>query len=191
MKLLRTLYIIVILTVFFASNLYGQDKPQYVGASKCRVCHKSAKRGDQFTKWQEGPHAKAYASLASEAAKKAAADAGIKGDPQKAGQCLECHVTAYKVDAALKADSYSIEEGVSCETCHGPGSLYRKASVMNAKKYAADPAAAVAEWEKLGLIHPDEKLCVSCHNEKSPTYKPFNFEEFSKMIAHPNPNIKK
>ncbi|MFC1557439.1 multiheme c-type cytochrome, partial [candidate division KSB1 bacterium] len=145
----------------------------------------------QFTVWQEGPHAKAFEMLGTPAAKEAAEKAGV-GDPQKAGECLQCHTTAYGVDASMLATGFEpAKEGIGCETCHGPGSLYRKASVMNAKKYQEDPEGTLAQWKELGLIEPDGNLCITCHNEKNPFHKPFNFEEFSAKIAHPNPNIKK
>jgi hypothetical protein len=38
-----------------------------------------------------------------------------------------------------------------------------------------------------GLIIPDEALCRSCHNEESPTFKGFNYEEYLAKIAHPVP----
>jgi hypothetical protein len=37
------------------------------------------------------------------------------------------------------------------------------------------------------MIIPDEKLCIGCHNEESPTYKEFNYAEAVKQIAHPRP----
>ncbi|MFC1493415.1 cytochrome c family protein, partial [candidate division KSB1 bacterium] len=160
-----------------------------VGASKCKACHMAAKKGNQFKVWQGSRHASAYATLATDRAKSVAAEAGVTGDPQKADACLKCHVTAHGTDAANLDASYKQDEGVSCEECHGPGSLYRKATVMNAKKYAADPAGSVASWKTMGLKTPDEELCKKCHNEESPTYKPFDFKKFQEMIAHPNPNI--
>ena len=38
-----------------------------------------------------------------------------------------------------------------------------------------------------GFIVPDENLCETCHNEESPTFKGFKYEEALKQIAHPNP----
>jgi hypothetical protein len=71
---------------------------------------------------------------------------------------------------------------VQCESCHGPGSEYRKKTVM------ADQKKAVAA----GLVLPekDEKVCTKCHNKDSPTWdaaKGFDFEAAKKKIAHPIP----
>jgi hypothetical protein len=43
-----------------------------------------------------------------------------------------------------------------------------------------DHAASVAA----GLVEQSEKVCVACHNEKSPTFVGFKYEEFLKKIDH-------
>lgn len=154
---------------------------QYVGVNKCKMCHKSAKKGNQFGIWSESAHAKAYATLATDEAKAVAKKAGVSGDPQKAAECLVCHVTAYKAPASAKSATYKMEEGVTCETCHGPGSLYKSMKVMKALTAGTQDAAAVA------FTKATEKTCLECHNKKSPTYKPFNFTERMKEIEHPMP----
>jgi hypothetical protein len=42
-----------------------------------------------------------------------------------------------------------------------------------------------------GMIYPATQSCKLCHNEESPTYKPFDEKTFSEKIAHPNPKAKK
>jgi hypothetical protein len=39
----------------------------------------------------------------------------------------------------------------------------------------------------VGLLAVTEESCTGCHNEKSPGFKGFNFEEMSAKIAHPYP----
>ncbi len=46
----------------------------YVGTDKCKVCHKSKKKGNQYGKWLESGHAKAWATLATDEAKAIAKD---------------------------------------------------------------------------------------------------------------------
>ena len=158
--------------VLFSMLVNAQDeKAQYVGSSKCKICHMSAKQGAQYKKWQDSAHSKAYETLASEESKKVAEKVGVKGDPQKAAECLTCHVTAYNAPASEKAESFSMTEGVGCEECHGPGSLYKSMSIMKALRAGTQDPKAVA-FQKDG-----KETCLQCHNEKSPTYKPFNFEE--------------
>lgn len=168
------------------SNAPAQEKQRtFVGVSMCQTCHngKVAEK-DAATPssaiWKDSSHAKAYESLASDQAKAAAKEKGI-ADPQKAPECLACHVTAYGIDAQYLGKKYRAEDGVQCESCHGAGGDYASnIKVKNAiKKGEADPAT-------VGLIvKPDEKTCVQCHNDKSPTFKGFNFAEKVKVIAHP------
>jgi nitrate/TMAO reductase-like tetraheme cytochrome c subunit len=143
----------------------------------------SAKSGAQYKVWQGSKHAKAYEALASEQAKAIAKQKGI-ADPQKSEACLKCHAPASTVAAEAKKATYTIEEGVSCEACHGPGSAYMKMGTMKAIASGKEPG------DKYGLVKPTEKTCKKCHNAESPTYdesKPFKFEEMFKKIAHPKP----
>jgi len=154
--------------------------PQYIGASRCRTCHRTEKSGDQYTIWEQSAHAKAFATLATPEALKVGKERGID-NPQTSPECLQCHVTAYNVDAAQLGEKYDKAEGVSCETCHGPGGdYYKKATMEGVTKGEIDPAS-------VGLVKPEEALCRGCHNEKSPFFKGFNFEEFKAKIAHPIP----
>jgi len=152
----------------------------FVGASKCKTCHKKPENGEQFKIWSEGAHAKAYATLASEEAKKIAEAKGI-ADPQKADECLSCHVTGHGVAAEFLGTKYDMTEGVTCEGCHGAGGDYYKKKTMMAVTAGDIEAASV------GLVKPDAKVCTGCHNDKSPTFKSFDFAAMSKKIAHPIP----
>jgi len=149
---------------------------KYVGAKACKMCHNSATQGKQFDIWMGSKHSKAYATLATPEAKKVAAEKGI-ADPQKSEKCLKCHVTAYAAPKEMLMPTYSVEEGVSCEGCHGPGEKYKDMKVMKDKKLSMAN----------GLVIPDEKTCKGCHNPESPSYKEFKFAEALKLIAHPKP----
>ena len=39
----------------------------------------------------------------------------------------------------------------------------------------------------MGLWTPNEEVCKTCHNEKCPTAKEFNYEERVKEFSHPYP----
>lgn len=153
---------------------------EYTGVKKCKICHKKPETGDQFGIWEKSPHAKAYESLASAEAKAEAAKLGIE-NPQTAPECLKCHATAFAVMADTTA-KITVEEGVSCESCHGPGSGYQKKATMEGITAGAiDPAS-------VGLVIPDAKTCTRCHTpEGNPFYKEFDFAKFSAQIAHPIP----
>ncbi len=156
----------------------GVDAPEhaFVGAEKCKMCHSSAKKGAQYTKWKEARHSKAYETLASDKAKEAAATKGIE-DPQNAPECLRCHVTGYGAPEELLTGKYKIEDGVGCESCHGPGADYLKMSIMKDREKSIEA----------GLVIPDAATCTGCHNEDSPFFEGFDFDTFYAKIAHERP----
>ena len=165
--------LIVIFALFAGSSVFAQEF-EYIGAAKCKVCHNKPETGKQYDLWKATGHAKAFETLKTPEAIKIGQAKGI-ADPSKDQSCLKCHATA-----AINADlnlSITMEEGVSCESCHGPGSAYKSMAVMKSREQS------IAK----GLIIPDEKLCKKCHNPESPTFKPFDFAVASKAIAHPNP----
>ncbi len=154
-KKLVALLSMVFLVVSFAKAV----DEKYIGATKCKMCHNK-----QFTIWGKSPHAKAMASLTG-------TDATNK-------KCLNCHSTAASVDQAF-VSTITVEEGVSCESCHGPGSAYRTIPKMKNKQEAM----------KIGLIEPKEAVCVKCHNSESPNFKGFNYAEYiqKENFKHNNP----
>lgn len=157
---------------------------KYIGAAKCANCHKAEAVGNQMGKWAESKHAKAFEALATDAAREAAKAKGIE-DPQKAEACLKCHVTAFGKPAEELGSGFKPEQGVQCESCHGPGDLHMKERVKAAAKAKDGAPAPVAEGEIVG--HPKMDTCTGCHNAESPTFKEFCFKEFSAKIEHLNP----
>jgi len=171
--------ILIVLLAFLAGGgLMAQDF-KYIGAPKCKMCHMKPAKGDQFGKWEAGPHANAMKTLAGEEAKKIAAEKGI-ADPTTDAACVKCHATVGHIDQSEIA-GIRMSEGVSCESCHGPGSRYKSASIMKSRERSMEN----------GLILPTEEVCKSCHNPESPTYKPFNYKEAVAVIAHPDPTLQK
>jgi hypothetical protein len=156
----------------------------FVGAAKCAMCHKKPEQGEQYLKWQNSKHAKAFATLATPEAKEVGKKLGVE-DPQKDAKCLKCHVTGYAAAAALKGPKYDPTEGVGCESCHGAGNDYSKKSVKEGiMAGTVDPAS-------VGLLKPDQKTCEGCHNQESPSFKGFDYEKMKEKIAHPIPAERK
>ncbi|MGD1010216.1 MAG: multiheme c-type cytochrome [Candidatus Aminicenantales bacterium] len=146
----------------------------YVGAQKCQICHRTEKQGQQYTIWEQSKHAKAFEALSKpEAAAKAKA-LDVAGNPAESPVCQKCHAPLCEKAPELKA------EGVSCEVCHGPGSAYKKLSVMKDKDEAV----------KNGLVlygSPDKikALCLKCHANAHGTT--FDFDASWAKIKHPVP----
>jgi hypothetical protein len=156
------------------------DQFELIGSVKCKMCHKKDSSGNQWAKWEGSQHAKAFATLASDEAKAIATEKGL-GDPQKEAACLKCHATQHFLGSEVKANAkgkYADTEGVGCEACHGPGSAYKKKSIMKDSELS----------KQNGLHTPEgESFCIKCHNEESPTFEAFNYKERWAKITHPVP----
>ncbi len=172
MKSILTLLVLAAFVCLLTVPGLAQEKGnKYVGAKMCGACHKKP-TGDQFGIWQKSKHAEAFKTLQSKAADEIAKKKGLKVAAAEAPECLECHT----VNAALK------EDGVGCEACHGAGSAYKSMSVMKDKAKAI--AAGLTEFKDAAAI---EKACKKCHNEKSPSFKGFDFKTMWPKIQHPRP----
>lgn len=154
----------------------------YKGAGACKMCHNKKDKGEAHAKWSASSHAKAFTDLAGDKAKKVCEERKL-GDAQKEKSCLECHVTAYGVEAKMLDAKFKPEDGVQCESCHGPGELHIKNRVKEAALKKTIERGALKDEIRLGT----EATCKRCHNEKSPFYKEFKFDEFKKVIDHTDP----
>jgi YVTN family beta-propeller protein len=145
---------------------------KYVGVNTCGQCHKGPKSSYQFSKWRMSKHAQAYSVLATEKAYELAEKEGIK-DPQSSDKCLKCHSTVFFDPAGGAVDTYSIDEGVGCEACHGPGSKYYKKAVMSNPELAREH----------GLREVTREICLGCHEEFHKGS--FDYDRAIKEITHP------
>lgn len=183
MKKISGITLLTAITLLFTfsnySNISAGDAPQFTGVKTCGMCHKKADVGEQLKIWESSKHANAYKTLQTAEADKIAKDKGIEGKAVDAKECLECHATGYDVDASLKAKNFKVEQGIQCESCHGAGSKYKKKSIM--KDHAKAVAGGLVEYKDEAAI---EKQCKTCHNDKSPTFKDFDFAKRWKEIAH-------
>ncbi|HAN79205.1 MAG TPA: hypothetical protein DCQ31_16270 [Bacteroidales bacterium] len=138
-NVIKLLAAIIAVTLTVGAN--AQFK--YVGADGCKMCHNKPAKGDQYNTWLNGKHAKAFSLLKTEAEKK---------DPK----CLSCHSTFGSVAAAdISGRTFAATEGVSCESCHGPGSAYKAPAVMKDQGIA----------KSKGMIIPSQSTCDKCHDD--------------------------
>jgi YVTN family beta-propeller protein len=123
--------------------------------------------GHQYSVWRMSPLARAWSVLSTPAAYQQPARKGIPGDPQSAPECLKCHTTGF---GAAHSASSTVDEGVTCEACHGPGSDYMFEAVMRDRRGAI----------QAGLKSPGPATCLGCHDEK------FDVAAGLRKIAHPS-----
>ncbi len=171
----------------------GSQDSKYIGAGKCKNCHRAEKSGGMFGKWQKMSHAKAYDVLASDEAKKVGKEKGVD-DPQKSDKCLKCHVTAFGEPADRLAKKFDPKLGVQCESCHGPGEKHAKDRLTAAggEEDAGDAEKALTKIPEGEIVgHPGVDSCLKCHNEESPSFKPLCATEIFKEVMHLDPRKKR
>jgi hypothetical protein len=127
-----------------------------IGPSKCTGCHDHERQARKWSK-EEPAALRGHSHFGTRAqleAPKSAAFARAVGltDPYDVkGSCVRCHATVFRGDAGA---------GVSCESCHGPGSGYNDLHQVKgsyAKAVAAGMRDLRAKPAKVGV------LCVECH----------------------------
>jgi len=104
----------------------------YAGSESCAPCHANI-----VEVWKSTRHANAFSSPI------------FQRDWSELGSkiaCLECHTTGYD-----PASGAYVQEGVTCESCHGPFQ-------------PAHPAQAMS-------ITPDAELCANCHKTTTDEWK--------------------
>lgn len=152
-----------LLTFSLTDPLRAEDNPdaKFVGVAKCGSsgCHGNAKLGNQLAKWEESGHGKATTDLDTKKAKEYAAKLKI-GEPMKADLCMSCHVTAQGVSEDRLMETFTGDQGVECEMCHGAGSLYL---VPHMKK---DRTIADLVAKGLRPLKTEKEIkdnCLPCH----------------------------
>ncbi len=87
---------------------------KHVGAAACAPCHAA-----EHAAWAASPHATAMRTLSTEAAR------AHVPEPETTVACVSCHATADASGPPPTAlTSYRVDEGVGCESCHGPGEAH-------------------------------------------------------------------
>ena len=176
--------LVTLLPMALAMASTGQPKePVYVGVRVCSECHSGPAAGHQFSLWRLTPHAKAFATLSMEESKEIARLSGIPEAPHTARVCLGCHATGANAEDWQRDETFLIEDGIQCETCHGPGSEYMDEAVMRDRELAMER----------GLKVPSAQTCMICHGPKGSheavlSSEPYNVDEALQTIAHPRPD---
>src|SRR5467141_48142 len=145
----------VAVVCFGAAAPAHAQKYSFVGRAKCVNCHDH----DNEKLWSEkkdGPppnnHLNALKQMDAAKTKKYAAAVGV-ADPYDpaSSSCLKCHATVVKVD---------VGGGVTCDTCHGPGSGYLD---PHQKKDAYAAAVAAGMVDAVKKPQAWAALCMNCH----------------------------
>jgi len=142
--------------------------PKFTGAMSCAStsCHGGGgERRNQWLIWsyQDFHSQRPVATLATARAKQIANSLQIS-DPTTDSRCTACHAPLLAVPAAQRGAAFSAEEGVSCESCHGPAENWLRSHTRPDWTEADRVEAGMRDLENL---YVRANTCVACHQTVS------------------------
>jgi cytochrome c554/c'-like protein len=150
----------------------AEEKPpsrfQYTGPGSCASssCHGAVQpRSDsripqnEYSIWiAQDRHANAYNVLGNAQSHTIARNLGLKESAQQSQRCLPCH--ALDVSEAQRARSFELDDGVSCESCHGPASAWLGPHTTRGWTHAQSVALGMIDTKNLQVR---AQQCLTCH----------------------------
>jgi Cytochrome c554 and c-prime len=143
------------------------ETSKYTGPGSCSStsCHGSVKpRADsrifqnEYSIWVvKDKHAKAYDALTSPVGERIGRILGV-GKSEQSAKCVACH--ALDVPADARAKTFDLNEGVTCESCHGPASAWL--GPHTTRGWTHEQSVAAGMYDTRNLVRRTEK-CLSCH----------------------------
>jgi hypothetical protein len=152
----------------------------YTGTERCKECHKHA-----FAVWVGSDHARAGLMLETARGRAVAHRSEISTNAAaRELDCNACHRPPSRTVRARFEPEYHPEDGVQCETCHGPGGEHERIEV------AKDTLAG----HRIFVPEQNADLCQACHYNEKPLHVPsetglplFNHAKWRKRIEHKTP----
>jgi hypothetical protein len=154
---------------------------KFEGASVCAgaACHgggaekapanRKAALANAYSVWSgRDKHQDAYKTLTKPASAAIMKALGLTTAATASETCLECHAVK-GVTPELKGTGFTLKEGNSCNSCHGPSEKYEKphqtAGWTQTQRTSMDHAALLTTW---GLYDTKPltqrvEMCTSCH----------------------------
>ena len=141
---------------------------QYVGAASCATsgCHGSTLplhetrilQNEYYTWLSNDRHAKAYNVLFDDRSARIVRNMHLRKKANEETLCLDCHTT--NVPARLVSGRIDREDGVQCETCHGPAGGWRAEHTEAGWTHEQSVARGMIDLRHLPTRASN---CLSCH----------------------------
>lgn len=165
-QMLKSSYLLMALLLVHQNSAFAEDR-KYMGVATCSSsnCHGGAVPRNstnvlqnEYTTWaKKDAHSKAWRVLTTADSKQIGANLGIK-DPAQEPLCLKCH-SSY-VPKQLHGEKFAIEDGVSCEACHGPAEDWLKSHTSSTASHKKNVANGMRDFTDL---QERAKYCLTCH----------------------------
>jgi hypothetical protein len=133
-----------------ASNCHGGIQPKTV----VRIAQ------NEYSIWAaQDKHARAYAVLSDPQSIRIGKILGLAEPPNKSDKCLDCH--ALNAKPGQRAQTFqSNEDGVSCESCHGPAVGWL--GPHTAKNWTHEQSLKLGMFDTRDIAKRTER-CLTCH----------------------------
>ena len=150
--------VVVTLSFLLTCGIVRAEEPEfplYVGGSACLECHTAGRVAKPCSLQPIPEHDDTYRVLAKPEALEIAALSGIGEQPSRSRICLRCHAASAEVGARWTTDTFKIEDGVQCESCHEAGSLHARA--RRSASHSQECLTATM------IVPANPKSCEACH----------------------------
>ena len=136
-----------------ASNCHGSVKPKNLPGIRISQ--------NEFSIWaSQDKHARSYSVLSNPVSMRMGKILKIE-QPNKSEKCLVCH--ALYVPTELRATTFQLDDGVSCENCHGPAVGWLGPHTAESWQHLSpSEKSKYGMYDTRNLVARTEK-CVSCH----------------------------
>ena len=156
----RTILLLSLLPLLDERTKALGDLPMYVGQRVCLTCHVEPEGISYCRHGALDGHRQAFAALTHPRARHIAALLGVTDEPTGSRLCLTCHAAGADVGPRWWAPTFELQDGVQCESCHGPGSLH----VAKQRKGAPAPSPE----RRPSLIRRGSQAdCGTCHIDRA------------------------
>jgi hypothetical protein len=135
---------------------------EYVGPGSCQGsnCHSQVDVGTEydilqteFSSWLEDDHAHAFEDLGNELSLRIARNLELDA-PWRSEKCLACH------SVSADAEPFILENGVSCEACHGPAGGWVQGHARRSWTHVDSLAVGMIDLRDVSLR---ARTCLACH----------------------------
>ncbi len=117
---------------------------------------------NEYSIWAgQDKHARAYQVLSNDVSVRIGKILNLKSPPNQSQKCLACH--ALSVSPEMRAQTFDISDGVSCEHCHGPAAGWLGPHTV--KDWETRPADQKAQLGMRDLrdLAIRSHTCLHCH----------------------------
>jgi hypothetical protein len=148
----------------------GRDEPKYASMARCNTkdCHgadaaKGSPALNEYTLWKAvDPHSKAFTTLYKAPSKAIGTAMGI-AKVHESAKCLSCHSKIVEPAQVVEGQKWSVQNGVSCEVCHGPSEKWIDPHATPKEKAWSHEKSVSAGMADLRDPVAWTVRCASCH----------------------------